>query len=115
MRGDLGFADMGYLFRADFYYVANQNISAIIDNNPQGYEPNYALLSARYAVQFGKDRRYSVAVYGENLTDEGYCRARFYQPFSQQLGLNQPVGGGTVTRCGVNAPVTYGVSFKAEF
>jgi iron complex outermembrane receptor protein len=58
-----------------------------------------------------------VAVFGENLTDEGYCRGRFYQPFNTNLGLNQPlaVGGGTVTRCNVNAPRTFGVQFKASF
>lgn len=115
MRGDFGFADLGYLFRADLSYVADQNVNGIIDNNPQGFDPSYSLLSARYALLFGKDRRYSVAVFGENLTDEGYCRNRFATPFNTQLGLNQPVGGGTVMRCGVNQPRTYGLSFKAEF
>ncbi len=117
MRGDFDFADIGYLFRADMNYVDEQNANAIIDNNPQGFEPSYALLSARYVLQFGTDRRYSVAVFGENLTDQGYCRGRFYQPFNTNLGLNQPlaVGGGTVTRCNVNAPRTFGVQFKASF
>jgi iron complex outermembrane receptor protein len=117
MRGDFDFADMGYLFRFDMNYVDEQNINGIIDNNPQGFEPSYALLSARYALQFGADRRYTVAFFGENLTDEGFCRGRFYQPFNTNLGLNQPlaVGGGTVTRCIVNQPRTLGVQFKVNF
>jgi hypothetical protein len=115
MRGDVGIGGLGYLFRADVAYRSEANINGIVDNNPQGYEPSYATFSARYSVLFGADRQYSIGVFGENLTDQGSCQTRSYQPFGQQLGLTDPATGGIVTRCNTIPPRTLGVSFKAGF
>jgi iron complex outermembrane receptor protein len=115
MRGDLGFANLGYLFRADFSYVSEMSVSSVNDGNPQGLEPSHSTLSARYAVLFGKDRRYSVAVFGDNLTDTGYCQGRFATTLNTQFGLLDPATGGTVMRCAVAPPRTLGVALKANF
>ena len=115
MTGDLGMGSLGYLFRIDAAYRSEAFVGGINDNNPQTVEPGYSLLSGRFMVQFGADRQYSVGVFGDNLTDQGACQGRPYQPFGAQLGLLDPVSGGTVVRCNTVPPRTVGVSLRASF
>jgi iron complex outermembrane receptor protein len=115
LEGDLGIGNLGYLFRTDVSYTDDTNVNSQNDNNPQGIQPSYTLLSARFALLFGEHRNYILSVYGDNLTDEGYCTGKFAQVLDSNLGLRDPVTGGTVLRCGVGAPRTYGVSIKAVF
>jgi iron complex outermembrane receptor protein len=56
-----------------------------------------------------------LSVWGDNLTDEGYCTGTVNQPFDNLLGLRDPASGGTVMRCQVGMPRMYGVAFKASF
>ncbi len=115
LQGDLGLADMGYTFRTDVSYIDDMNVNQVNDNNPQGYQDAYSTVSARFSLLFGAKRQYAVSVFGDNLTDEGYCTGTVAQPFDNLLGLRDPVSGGTVMRCQVGAPRTYGASFKASF
>ena len=115
LSGDLGISSLGYLFRIDAAYRSEANIGGINDGNPQTVEPGYSVLSGRFMVQFGADRQYSIGVFGENLTDQGSCQVRSYQPFNSQLGLLDPVTGGTVTRCNTIPPRTLGVAIRASF
>jgi iron complex outermembrane receptor protein len=114
LAGDLG-SSVGYLFRTDLSYTGDNNLNSVNDNNPQGIQPAYTLLSARFSLMFGANRSYTLSVFGDNLTDEGYCTNKVAQVLDSQLGLRDPVTGGTVMRCGVASPRTYGVSIKAQF
>ncbi|MGI9246671.1 MAG: TonB-dependent receptor domain-containing protein, partial [Steroidobacteraceae bacterium] len=113
VTGDLG--PVGYSLRADLSYMDDINVNQINDNNPQGIQDAYTLLSARFSLFFGAERKIALTLWGDNLTDEEYCTATVAQPFDNLLGLRDPVSGGTVMRCQVNVPRTYGVSLKASF
>jgi len=115
LEGDLGIGNLGYLFRADISFTGDMRVSAINDGNPQGEQDGVTQLSARFNVLFGKDRNWTVSVFGDNLTDAGYCSTKFYQPLDNTMGLRDPKSGGSVMRCQVAPPRTYGVSLKAEF
>ena len=115
LQGDLGLADMGYLFRTDVSYMDDINVNQINDNNPQGVQSAYTLVSARFSLLFGSDRQFAVSLFGDNLTDEDYFTATVAQPFDNLLGLRDPVSLGTVMRGQVAEPRTYGVSFKVSF
>jgi iron complex outermembrane receptor protein len=115
LEGDLGVGDVGYQFRTDLSYMGEMGVSGLNDANPQNLQEAVSLLSARFSLLFGENRNWSVSVFGDNLTDEGYCSTRFYQPLDNNLQLRDPVSGGTVVRCQVAPPRTYGVSLKAVF
>jgi iron complex outermembrane receptor protein len=114
LEGDFG-SSVGYLFRTDVSYTGDNNLNSVNDNNPQGIQPAYTLVSARFSLMFGEDRNYTLSVFGDNLTDEGYCTNKVAQVLDNTLGLRDPVTGGTVMRCGVASPRTYGFSIKAQF
>jgi iron complex outermembrane receptor protein len=115
LEGDVGIGNLGYLFRTDMSYMGEAGVSGLNDGNPQNIEDAVTQLSARFSLLFGENRNWSVSVFGDNLTDEGYCSTRFYQPLDSNFQLRDPVSGGTVVRCQVAPPRTYGVSLKAEF
>ena len=115
LEGDLGVGSLGYQFRTDLNYMGEMGVSGLNDGNPQNLQASVTQLSARFSLLFGEDRNWSVSVFGDNLTDEGYCSTRFYQPLDSNFQLRDPVSGGTVVRCQVAPPRTYGVSLKAEF
>ena len=110
--GDL--ADWGWQATAGINYVGEQFVGGAIDNNPQVLQDGYTLVSARLTLNDPSDR-FSVAVFGENLTDEGYCGVSFYQPLAGQLGLNDATTGGTLSRCNTGAPRTVGVRLSTTF
>ncbi|WP_439637085.1 TonB-dependent receptor [Oceanicaulis sp.] len=107
-------AQWGWRATAGFNYVGEQFVGGVIDNNPQVLQDGYALLSARLTLSDPSDR-FSLAIFGENLTDEGYCGVSFYQPLSPQLGLTDPSTGGTFIRCNTGAPRTVGVRLSSVF
>jgi len=115
LEGDLGIGNLGYLFRTDVSYQGETGVSGITDGNPQNIQSSVTQLSARFSLLFGKDRDWSISVFGDNLTDEGFCATRFYQPLDTTMGLRDPVSKGTVVRCQLTPPRTYGVSLRAQF
>lgn len=115
VQGDFGGSGVGYMLRTDVAYMDDINVNQINDNNPQGIQPAFTLVSARFSLYFGAAQRYALTFWGDNLTDEDYCTGKVAQPFDNLLGLRDPVSGGTVMRCQVNVPRTYGVSLKASF
>jgi len=114
-QGDLPFGNVGYTLRSDVSYTDDMNVNQINDNNPQGIQKAYTLVSARGSLMFGANRHIALSLYGDNLTDEHYCTGKVAQPFDNLLGLRDPVSGGTVMRCQVNVPRTYGLSVKVSF
>ncbi|RVT42346.1 TonB-dependent receptor [Sphingobium algorifonticola] len=61
------------LARIEYVYVGKQFHDAA--NNPDTVEDSYGLLNGRLALTIGD--RYSIAVYGRNLTDEVYFNSLF--------------------------------------
>ena len=110
--GDL--SEWGWRATAGVSYVGEQFVGGAIDNNPQVLQDGYALLSARLTLSAPNDR-FNVALYGENLTDEGYCGVSFYQPLSGQLGLTNATTGGSFIRCNTGAPRRVGVRLSTTF
>jgi iron complex outermembrane recepter protein len=115
LKGDLGSGGMSYMFRTDVSYMDDINVNQINDNNPQGIQDAFTLVSARFSLYFGDDQQFALTLWGDNLSDEEYCTGRVAQPFDNLLGLRDPATGGTVMRCQVNAPRTYGLTLKASF
>lgn len=97
-----------------FNYIGDQFVGVTIDNNPQVLQDGYALLSTRFSVMHPSDR-YSVSIFGENLTDKGYCGSSFYQPLGAALRVTDPMTGGSLVRCNTGAPRTYGLRLSAYF
>jgi iron complex outermembrane recepter protein len=114
-QGDLGTSGMAYMLRTDASYMDDVNVNQINDNNPQGVQEAFTLVSARASLYFGAEQQFALTFWSDNLTDENYCTATVAQPFDNLLGLRDPVSGGTVMRCQVNVPRTYGLTFKASF
>lgn len=109
---DIGNDGMRWLLRGDLSYTASQYVGSQIDLSPLAVQPAYTLLGARFTV-YGKDDNWSLAVFGRNLTDKGYCTARVYNPLDSALGLRY--AGGTAIRCSVGAPRTIGLSGSLRF
>lgn len=95
-------------------FQSASDIGGAGDNNPQGVEPAYQVLGARFSV-FDTDQAWEVYVSGENLTDQGYCTVRFSQVLNGPLGLNNPTTGGTVQRCILGSPREIRVGAKVRF
>jgi outer membrane receptor protein involved in Fe transport len=103
------------MLRTDASYMDDINVNQINDNNPQGIQQSFTLVSARFSLYFGAGQRYALTLWSDNLTDEEYCTGTVAQPFDNLLGLRDPATGGTVMRCQVNVPRTYGLTLKASF
>jgi iron complex outermembrane receptor protein len=65
-------------------------------------DPAYLLVNAVASYSFGRDRRYSIAVWGKNLTDELYFMNM------QEFGIGTNIGF-------VGDPRTVGATFSVEF
>lgn len=111
--GDLGGTGLTWLLHGDVSYNARQNIGGVNDNNPQTFIGEYALLGARFTIN-GPDKRWSASIFGQNLTNHGYCTGIAYQPFGALLGVVRD--GKSLLRCNTLAPPrTFGGSFTFNF
>jgi iron complex outermembrane receptor protein len=108
--GDI--ASWNWALRADVMFQSHMNAGAATDDNPQALEAGYALLSARATVD-SRDRSWSFAVFGENLTDAHYSINAFYQTFDTIFGLRN--AGRTALRQTPGNPRTVGVSVTRKF
>ncbi|SKB95357.1 TonB-dependent receptor [Sphingopyxis flava] len=111
-NGDLG-SGMRWLLRGDMNFTSKANIGGVNDNNPDTVQDGYALFSAR-ATLSGPDDRWSISLFGANLTDKGYCTSYAYQPFGALIGAQ--AGGHAALRCNVvGTPRTFGVAASFGF
>jgi iron complex outermembrane receptor protein len=104
----------GWTLRGDVMYTDDQYIGQVTDANPQSIQPSYALLGARYTVH-GADDGWSVSLWGQNLTDEGYAVSKFYQTLDNVFGVRVPATGATLLRSNVGDPRTFGLSMTLRF
>lgn len=113
--GDVGNSGMRWSLNGNVTLVSDQNNGGVTDNNPQTVQDGYALLGARFQIN-GPGDRWNIAVFGNNLANQGYCVSRFYQVLDGAFGLRNGVfRGSTGLRCNVAQPRTYGVSGTFNF
>lgn len=113
--GDLGSGGMNWNLGANLSVISEQFITGTTDGNPQGIEGGYALLGARFTLN-GANDRWSLSVFGRNLTGTKYGYNVTYQPLAGPLGLNNGVfPGSTAVRTAEGDPRTYGVSATFRF
>lgn len=111
--GDLG-GGWTWMARGDLRFVSSQNLGSDSNNNPDTIEPAYQLLSARLGVTTPDDR-VSLALFGENITDTGYCGQRVTQTAESLLGVRDSSRNSTVIRCVVGSPRRYGLEARFQF
>ena len=113
--GDFGNSGWGWSLNGNLASISDVNIGGVTDNNPQTVRDGYSLLSARLTITSPGDR-WKISVFGDNLTDKGYCATEFYQVLDGALGLrNGLFPGSTGVRCYRGNPRTYGVSAQVAF
>lgn len=100
--------------RGDVSFVSDQNVSSVTDGNRDAIQDGYALLSARLTLRSPGDR-YSLQVFGENLTNQGYCTFNFPSILDSVYGLRNATTGGTLLRCQVGMPHQFGARLSAKF
>jgi iron complex outermembrane receptor protein len=113
--GTFGNTDWGWSLNGNISFISDVNTGGVTDNNPQTVQDGYALISARFSINTPDDR-WKISVFGDNLTNKGYCSTQFYQVLDGALGLrNGKFPGSTGVRCYLGNPRTYGVSASVQF
>ncbi|MEM9397186.1 MAG: TonB-dependent receptor [Pseudomonadota bacterium] len=95
-------------------WIDEQNIGATSNNNPQTIQDAYTLVNARIGVR-SPSGDWELTLFGNNLTDEGYCQVLFDQAFGSQLGAVDSVNNTSVQRCTLGAPRTWAVRASYNF
>ncbi|WP_150292840.1 TonB-dependent receptor [Sphingobium estronivorans] len=114
-KGDIGSSGLNWAANANVSFVSDQYVGTVNDANPQSIADGYALLGARLTLN-GPSDRWSLAVFGSNLTNTHYRPLAVYQPLGGALGLNNGVfPGSTANRILANEPRTYGVTGTVRF
>ncbi|MBY8821529.1 TonB-dependent receptor [Sphingomonas colocasiae] len=113
-KNEIGNTGMRFMARANISFVSDMNIGQVTDNNPQTIQDGYALIGARLTL-YGRDDRWNISLFGDNLTDKGYCVQTYYQVLDNAFGVRNPATGGTAVRCQVAAPRTLGASLGVRF
>jgi iron complex outermembrane recepter protein len=112
---DLGSSGLGFTIATNLAFVSKQYQGLITDANPQTIQPGYALLGARITLR-GPDDRWSIALFGNNLTDKRYSVGNFYQILDAAFGLRNGVfPGSSAVRVNRADPRSYGLSATTSF
>lgn len=98
--------------RGDVAYTSE--LYSTNDLNPQGVIDSYTLYNGRLTLT-APDKSWSLAVFGENLTNERYFRSKFSQTLDAVFGVRTPATGATLLRGFVGAPRTWGVRAAKTF
>ena len=109
--------NLGWFLRMEHQYVAEQNLGAETNNNPQSIQAGYNLINARLGIR-SQDDKWELSVFVRNAFDEGYCQTIYNQPVGTTLGLVNPapVGdNGGMQRCVMAAPQTWGIEAVYSF
>lgn len=112
---DLGNSGMTLDLNANLSWVSDQFYGLVTDANPQTIQDGYYLLGARVTLN-GADNRWSVAIFGNNLTNTQYSNGNLYQVLDGPLDLRNGVfPGSTAVRVLHADPRTYGASATFRF
>jgi len=114
-RGDVGRTGWTWDFSGNISFTSDYRNSGVTDNNPQTIEDGYALVGARMSFS-SPDERWTVALFGNNLTNKAYAYGSFNQVLAAQLGLNNGIFPGSTAIRKLRAdPRTLGVSVTTHF
>ncbi|HEY2753328.1 TonB-dependent receptor [Phenylobacterium sp.] len=86
----------------------NSGMYTTNDLNPQGWTDGSTLWGGR-ATLTSQDRSLTLALFGENLTDEHDFRTKFPQVLDSVFGVRIPSTGATLMRGFMNTPRTFGL------
>lgn len=100
--------------RTDLSTVSRQNVNAVNDYSPRTFQNGYALLSGRVTVST-PDERYSLALFGQNITDKNYCVTEGYLPLGGLLGAIDVPGKSQAVTCFHGNPRTIGVRLSGKW
>jgi iron complex outermembrane receptor protein len=84
------------------------------DDNPQSITGGNTLLGAR-ATLVSPGGRFSVSIFGDNLTNEKYFTLKIPQTLDSLFGVRNPATGATLMRGFMGAPMTLGARVTANF
>jgi len=113
--GDIGNSGMTFAVNANVAMISDQYVGTVNDANPQSLADGYAVAGARLTLN-GPNDRWSIAVFGRNLTNTHYRPLSVYQPLGASLGLNNTVfAGSTANRVQASEPRTFGASATIRF
>jgi iron complex outermembrane receptor protein len=113
--GDIGSSGMSWALNANLSFMSDQYNGTVLDANPQTLADGYALLGGRLTLN-GADDRWSISVFGRNLTNKHYQPLSVYQPLNAALGLNNTIfPGSTANRIQAAEPRTFGASATIRF
>jgi iron complex outermembrane recepter protein len=113
--GDLGSSGLTWDATSNLSFYSKQYEGIITDANPQTIEDAYAILGARISLN-GRDDRWTVSFFGNNLLNKQYGLANLYQPLDASLGVRNSIfpGSSAVRRLHAD-PRTYGASATFRF
>ena len=89
-------------------------MGGVSNNNPQSIQESYGLLNGRLGIRSASGN-WDVTLFGNNLTEEGYCLQMYDQPFGAQLGAQDSANNTMVQRCVLGDPRTYNARFTYRF
>jgi iron complex outermembrane receptor protein len=112
--GDFG-SGYSWDLNSNLSFVSRQFGGLVNDTNPQTIIDSYALLGARATIN-GPGDRWSVSLFGNNLTNKQYEAGNLYQFLDGPLGLRNGVFPGSTAVRRLHAdPRTYGASATFRF
>ena len=113
--GDIGSSGMSWGLNTNASFISKHFGGLVNDANPQTIIDGYAILGARATLN-GKDDRWSVSLFGNNLLNKQYEAGNLYQFLGTNLGLNNGVFTGSTAVRRLHAdPRTYGASATLRF
>ena len=105
----LGHTGLRWQLNGNMTFTSQYFDSTVDDNNPLTLQRAYQLVNARLTL-FGRDDRWSLAVFANNLTNTKYGLGTTYQTLGSVLGT----GAGAVRVLRAD-PATVGVGLKVQF
>ena len=113
--GEIGSSGLGWGLNSNLSFVSKHYGGLVNDANPQTVIDGYALLGARATLN-GSGDRWSVSLFGNNLTDKQYEAGNLYQFLEGSLGLRNGVFPGSTAVRRLHAdPRSYGVAATFRF
>ncbi len=113
--GNVGSTGWTWDFTSNLSFWSKQFVGLVTDANPQSIQDGYAILGLRATLN-SPDDRWSVSLFGNNLTDKNYTNGNLYQVLDGPLGLRNGVFPGSTAVRRLHAdPRTYGASVTVRF
>ncbi|MEH3047746.1 TonB-dependent receptor [Sphingomonas adhaesiva] len=113
----IGDSGLSALFYVDTRVSSDYNTGS--DLFPQKEQDGFAVVNARVGLR-GRDERWSIELWAQNLLDQDYAQVAFNSPF--QAGSNTPAfqdpqypGGRQLMSMFLAEPRTYGITLRGRF